>query len=107
MTNPGDPPTAMEQRAESLGIRFARGRERTSNSHLALEAAEFATEEAPAQRDAFHRRMFRAYFEELADIGDVAEVVRLGVEVGLDGDRLGAALEGGRYRQQVDDGVLW
>ncbi len=96
----------MEERATSLGITFTRGRTWTSNSHLALQAAEFAEEEGNVGRE-FHRRMFKAYFEELADIGTVDELVRLGGEAGLPADRLREALETGRYRKQVDDGLTW
>ena len=105
MTAPGDPPTAMEQRAESLGIKFTRGREWTSNSHLSLEAAEFAAEHGDAMR--FHRAMFKAYFEDLADIGDIEVVARVGAEAGLSPEELRAALTDGRYRAAVDEGVAW
>lgn len=77
----------------------------TSNSHLALEAAEFAAERPEAE--AFHKRLFRAYFEELLDIGNLDVVVRLGVESGLPKDELRQALESGAYRGQVDDGIAW
>jgi predicted DsbA family dithiol-disulfide isomerase len=107
MTQPGDPPTHMELRAESLGIRFSRGRTWTSNSHLGLEAAEFVTEEHPELAHGFHKRMFKAYFDELADIGEVEALVRFGNEAGVPADALRASLEEGRYRQQVDDGIAW
>ena len=80
MTQPDDPPTPIEQRASSLGIRFTRGRQWQPNSHLALEAAEFAAEQAATTGHAFHRRMFRGFFEDLEDIGAVDTVVRLGEE---------------------------
>lgn len=105
MTNPGDPPTALEARGAALGITFTRGRTRTSNSHLSLEAAEFAIEEHPAVD--LHRPMFKAYFEDLEDIGDLDTVVRIGASAGLPEADLRAALETGRYRQQVDDGLHW
>lgn len=95
----------MEERATSLGITFSRGRTMTSNSHLALEAAEFALAQGAGL--AFHRAMFRAYFEDLEDIGQVETVVRVGVSAGLDGEALRAALTGRIYRQQVDDGIRW
>lgn len=92
-------------RAESLGIRFSRGRERTSNSHLALEAAEFAAERP--EGEAFHKAMFKAYFEDLRDIGDIETVVDVGKQAGLPEDELRAALESRSFRQQVDDGIGW
>jgi predicted DsbA family dithiol-disulfide isomerase len=105
MTNPGDPPTHLEQRGEQLGIGFTRGRTWTSNSHLALEAAEF-TSELP-QHLAFHRAMFKAYFGDLEDIGKVDTLVRIGEGAGLDSVALRHALETGEFRQQVDDGINW
>jgi predicted DsbA family dithiol-disulfide isomerase len=105
MTRPGDPPTAMEQRAQALGITFTRGRTWSSNSHLALEASEFA--DGHPQADALHRRLFKAYFEELADIGDLETVVRLGDEAGLPAGELREALTSHAFTKQVDDGIRW
>jgi len=104
-TKPGDPPTPIEQRAEGLGITFTRGRTWTSNSHLALEAGEFATEHGDGQR--FHRAMFKAYFEDLEEIGDLETVVRIGVAAGLPEAELRDALVSGRYRGEVDEGIRW
>jgi predicted DsbA family dithiol-disulfide isomerase len=102
---PDAPKSPVEERGERLGITFNRGRTITSNSHLSLEAAEFAFE---AGNDwAFHRRMFKAYFEDLDDIGDLETVVRLGVEAGLDGAGLRTALSEGRFRERVDEGIDW
>jgi len=105
-TNPGDPPSPMEERAASLGLHFARGRTFTSNSLLAHEAAEFAADSGidPA---AFHHRMFRAYFEDLEDVGKLDVIVAAGVDAGLDGDALREALMKRRYRQEVQDGINW
>lgn len=105
MTASDSPPTDMELRAESLGIKFARGREITSNSHLALEAAEFAAGTPHAWQ--FHRAMFRAYFEDLEDIGQVDTIVRVAGSVGLDTDALCAALEAREFRDRVDEGIAW
>jgi predicted DsbA family dithiol-disulfide isomerase len=105
MTAPGDPPTAMEQRASGLGITFTRGRQWTSNSHLSLEAAAFAEEHGDPAR--FHRTMFKAYFEDLEDIGQLDTVVRIGGEAGLPEGELREALTSGRYRGDVDEGIRW
>ena len=104
-SQPGDPPSALELRGESLGITFARGRERTSYSISALEAGEFATEHGDAL--AFHRALFKAYFTDLVDISDPEILVEAAVSVGLKGEDLADALESGRYRQQVLDGINW
>ena len=105
MTKPDDPPTPIEQRAATLGITFTRGRTWTSNSHLALEAAEFAAEHGDPLR--FHRAMFKAYFEDLEDIGDLDTVVRIGTGSGLPEAELRAALTSGQYRERVDEGIQW
>jgi predicted DsbA family dithiol-disulfide isomerase len=101
----GDPLSPVEARAESLGIHFARGREWTSSSHLALEAAEFAADHP--QRDAFHKAMFKAYFEDLADIGSIDTIVRVGDEVGLPAHELRRALEERAFTREVTEGVAW
>ena len=105
MTQPGDPPTAMEERAAALGITFTRGRTWTSNSHLALEAAAFAAAQGEEAR--FHRAMFKAYFEDLEDIGNLDTVLRVGTAAGLPEAELRAALTEGRYRDEVDEGIRW
>ena len=107
MSEPGSPPSQMEQRAESLGIRFTRGRTWTSNSHLGLEAAEFVAEHHPDLAHAFHRRMFKGYFDELLEIGTVDAIAEFGREAGVPGEPLREALEQGAYRAQVDDGIAW
>jgi predicted DsbA family dithiol-disulfide isomerase len=55
----------------------------------------------------FHKRMFKAYFEDLEDIGKLDNVVRIGSDAGLDEASLRQALEEGRYREQVDSGINW
>jgi predicted DsbA family dithiol-disulfide isomerase len=105
MTPPDAPPTALEQRGTSLGIKFSRGRTHIANSHLALEVDEFAAEHGLGWQ--FHRAMFKAYFEDLRDIGSIDTVVEIGAAVGLPEGELRAALEGGRYRESVDEGVEW
>lgn len=70
------------------------------NSHLALEAAEFARERggfAP-----YHRALFRAYFDEARDIGDVDVLCDIALACGVDDQRLRAALADGRYAALVD-----
>ncbi len=96
----------MEQRGDGLGIKFTRCRETSSYSHLALEAAEFATENSEDPWN-FHRRLFKAYFEDLENIGDVDVLVRLAEEYGMDGALMREALTDRRYQAPVDDGIAW
>ena len=95
----------MELRGEALGIKFSRGRTHTSNSHFALEAAEFAFEYGDSWQ--FHRAMLKAYFEDLKDIGDIENIVEVGSSTGLPADSMREALTDGRYRDRVDEGISW
>lgn len=104
-TKPGEPPTQLEQRGATLGIDFKRGRTFHANSHLSLEAAEFATEHGRTWE--FRRALFKAYFEDLANIGDIDTLVALGESAGLDGPALREALTDRRYRDLVDEGIEW
>lgn len=105
-TPPEAPATPVEKRGETLGLEFRRGREVTNNSHLSLEAAEFAHEYAPDSFE-FHKRMFKAYFTDLEDISDIDVLVRVGEESGLDSAALRQALEERRYKDLVDEGLSW
>lgn len=102
---PDDPPSQIEARGAEGGLNFRRGRTWTSNSHLALEAAEWCAEMPEAM--AFHRAMFKAYFDDLEDIGDIDLIVRVGESVGLDAVELRRVLETRELREQVDQGILW
>ena len=77
----------------------------TSNSHLALEGAEYASDQGKAWQ--FHEAMFRAYFTDLEDIGNVDTIVRVGETAGLDAGGLREALESRHYRGLVDEGIAW
>jgi predicted DsbA family dithiol-disulfide isomerase len=68
-------------------------------SRKAFEAVAFARE--AGRFDAMHLALFRGFFEQGRDIGDSAELLRLAQESGLDGAALQAALDDGRYTQQV------
>ena len=51
--------------------------------------------------DAYHARVFRAYFEEERDIGDAAVLTALAAEVGLEPAAFREALERADYAQRV------
>jgi predicted DsbA family dithiol-disulfide isomerase len=105
---PDAPPTPMELRGEQLGIEFKRGRVWSSYSHLALEAAEFAFQTSDFETAwAFHRRLFKAYFTEAENIGDIALLARLAAETGIDGSELRRALDDRRFEAEVDEGIAW
>jgi predicted DsbA family dithiol-disulfide isomerase len=71
-----------------------------ANSHLALEAAEFARAEGGFER--FHRALFEAYFEASRDIGDVDVLCEIARACGVHDQRLRQALADERYAAAVD-----
>jgi predicted DsbA family dithiol-disulfide isomerase len=106
ITAPDAEPTPVEQRGEKLDLKFTRGREWTSWSHLALEAAEFANQYSDKGWE-FHKRLFKAYFEELQDLGSVDILIALAHEVGIDSKSLAEALKDRRFQHEVDEGIAW
>lgn len=88
----------MNRAGEPYGIVFGE-LSRVSNSHLALEAGEFAKDAGKFHE--YHDRVFRAYFSELLDIGNLDVLVKLAVEAGLDAGDLRIALDTGRYAQRL------
>ena len=68
-------------------------------SRKALEAAEFARERG--RYGAMHNALFRAFFEEGRDIGDVEVLLDVGGSVGLEREGLRVALDEGRYTEKV------
>ena len=64
---------------------------------LPLQAAEFARDCGAEVFARFHRRLFRAVFEDARDVADAGVLLELAEEAGVDREGLGAALEDGRY----------
>ncbi len=75
------------------------------NTRKAHEATEFAKE--AGQLLPFHRAVFRAYWVDEENIGDVEVLRRIGIECGLDGKPLAAALDEGRYASEVEEQIAW
>jgi predicted DsbA family dithiol-disulfide isomerase len=73
-----------------------------SNSRKALEANEFARD--CGKRDAFHAAVFRAYFTETRNIGQIPVILDVAAEVGLDTDELLKALMDHRYDGRLQRG---
>ncbi|HZW82763.1 MAG TPA: DsbA family protein [Candidatus Deferrimicrobium sp.] len=72
-----------------------------SNSHMALEAGEYAKEKGMFH--AFHTAVFRAYFTDGIAIGDLEELLNLAEGVGMDREDLRKALAEKRYAQNLRD----
>lgn len=75
-----------------------------SNSRLALEVAEFAIESRLGE--AYEERVYRAYFQEGANIGDPAVVKALAREAGIDSAALEEALHSRKYELKLKNSVM-
>lgn len=74
--------------------------EMVANSHLALEAGEFAREHGGF--DAYHRALFAAYFEQGHNLGDPDVLCDIARNVGVDDQAMRQALADGRYAGLID-----
>lgn len=74
-----------------------------ANSHLALEATEFARDRG--QFDLLHEKIFQAYFTELQDIGNLEVILAIGEETGLNRAELKEALEERRYAERLQEAI--
>jgi predicted DsbA family dithiol-disulfide isomerase len=70
-------------------------------SRLALEAAAFA--DSHGRFAAMHEALFRGFFEQGRDIGDIEVLCAIGQEAGLDAGALRQALQDGRHTAEVLD----
>ncbi|TAK68032.1 MAG: DsbA family oxidoreductase, partial [Dehalococcoidia bacterium] len=71
-----------------------------ANSHLALEAAEFARAHGAFER--FHAALFEAYFGEGRDVGDAGVLCDIATACGIDRGQLREALNDRRYAGAID-----
>lgn len=72
-------------------------------TRLAFQGLYFAREQG--REDAYCHRVFRAYFEEERDIGDLQELTSLAAEAGLDPESFRAALESGQWEAEELEAV--
>jgi predicted DsbA family dithiol-disulfide isomerase len=75
-----------------------------TNSRVALIAAEFAHEAGKGEE--FEERIYRAYFQEGANIGDPAVIAKLAEEVGIERVKLSEALQSPRYELRLKNNAL-
>jgi predicted DsbA family dithiol-disulfide isomerase len=71
-----------------------------SNSHLALQAAEFAHDHDLFER--FHTALFAAYFSHGLDIGNIDVLAMIARDAGLDDEAMKRALEEGKYLPRLE-----
>lgn len=69
------------------------------NTRPAHEGAKYA--EVHGTGDAYHWAIFRAYFEDGRDLGDIDVLVDIAEEIGLDTEEFRQAIEENRYRDEV------
>ncbi len=90
----------LKQYAADAGLTLASNRW-IANSHRALELAEFARDRG--KFDEVHEALFRAYFGEAKNIGDLDVLTAVAAECGLDGREFIAETLAGRYANLVDE----
>jgi predicted DsbA family dithiol-disulfide isomerase len=89
----------LKQVADELGLPLGE-RRKTYNSRLAQELAKWA--EAEGRGDSFHKAVFRAYFVDGKNIGEVGELIALTTSVGLPEKKARSALELRTFKEAVD-----
>ena len=88
----------LRQRGKKFGIVFGY-RTLLSNSHLALEAGEYARDMGKHKK--FHKHMFHAYFTEELDIGSLGVISPIAARCALDVGDMMNALKDGRYSSRL------
>jgi len=86
--------------AESVGLQME-SRNVIINSRRALGAAEFAREHG--KFDEMHHALFKAHWEGSGKLEQVDDLVRIGIEVGLEGEELRRAVEENHYGGVIDE----
>ena len=71
------------------------------NSRRALGAAEFAREHG--KFDEMHHALFKAHWGGSRRLEDPDDLVRIGIDVGLDPEELRSAIDEDRYAKVIDD----
>jgi predicted DsbA family dithiol-disulfide isomerase len=90
----------MQSIAQSVGLRMEM-RDVIINSRRALGAAEFAREQGAFEP--MHRALFKAHWEGTGKLESVDDLVRIGVDVGLNAQDLRASIEEDRYAPVIDE----
>ncbi len=108
----------IDELTRELGIKIHVPYDRVTNSRLSLAGSLFARDATRTRQssrpggeegrdgaanlfDAYHRAIFRGFFEQQRDIGSLDTVVSIGGESGLDEDALRVALEERHYEDEV------
>jgi predicted DsbA family dithiol-disulfide isomerase len=89
----------LRQRGKRYSMVF-NSRDRSSNSHLALIAGEFARD--MNRFEEFHENVFRAFFTDLKDIGRLDVILEIASNSGLDPEKLKSAFSEGRNQDRLE-----
>ena len=92
--------SALGERAAELGVPLYRP-EKWPATRAELQASEFARDLSEEAHLRIHRAIFRAHFVRGMDIGRVDHLLQLATEEGIDTEALAAALEDGRYLEEL------
>ena len=90
----------LRQRGKEVGIVFG-NLTLLSNSRLALEASEYARDKGKYEK--FHETIFRFYFTEGDDIGNIGIIASAAVKSGLDAGDMMKAISEKRYRSRLSE----
>lgn len=85
--------------AEDAGLPY-KSPQLVSNSRLAQETGKWA--ECEGKGEAFHKAVFKAYFVEGKNIGDLKVLVDLAGQVGLPSDTVIGIIENRTFKKEVD-----
>ncbi len=88
----------LRQRGSRYGMVF-NDRDRSSNSHMALVAGEFAQD--VGHFDVFHEKLFKAFFTNLKDIGRPDVLLEIATDSGLKSEELTKAFADDRYENRL------
>jgi predicted DsbA family dithiol-disulfide isomerase len=89
----------MRARMQAEGLPYGQ-RSMTYNSRLAQELGKWA--ESQPGGEAIHDALFRAYFVDARNIGDIEELIKIAQSVGLPGDKAREVLEKRTHKAAVD-----
>jgi predicted DsbA family dithiol-disulfide isomerase len=90
----------LKQYAADSDIELASNRV-VANSHKALEMSEYARDEGRFEE--VHEALFRAYFAEAKNIGDMEVLLDIAVGAGLGREATREVLESSKYSAQIDE----
>ena len=75
-----------------------------TNSRRALAVCEYAIE--TGRGEAFEERVYRAYFYDGANIGEIETLQKLGADAGLDPEQVAAAIDEPKYEMKLKNNSL-